>query len=353
MPRLRSQSMNPALGSRTRHKECQRKSSSNPAKAVRSGDRHLPSKPVLKERNSSTGRRRMSTTRNAGKGSGGKATMKTKPEVNRLRKENAVPKEEKDRTTSLTAKPLIVTHISFRDEKNEATEEKSKPDPYSLEALLGSDDEKENVDPNLVRNQTKKLKIKRQTTRRRNPFFVSASSSGHSHPPRLDIIKSPNPISSTNPAQAEHQRVAAATIYLPLPRAVIPPLLHATPISTHSPMASTPAVQSCAVYLVDACLPPTTSEALPSPLSTPVQPNAVLRPPPIASSPATDLVLSSGENKSHSKDRSSGSRSSRSSRKMSQSEREEAYSSWLDEFTAQLKQFESHELTVEEDKSST
>ncbi|KAF8564012.1 hypothetical protein P879_10577 [Paragonimus westermani] len=304
---------------------------------------------------------------------------KPKKVSTRPRRKSQVPAESNPPLVSITptiktvqksdhsGKPVKNQRKPAIDRNRTTTKEKEKlVDPYAFDQLFDSDDEKENIDP--------QQQVHRRGKKVCEPPGVRS--------PKLNVkVSQPTSYASSSPLYGrssfvERKRITilerlqsvSATIRLPLPTP-----LTATPLVTHAPMASTPAV-----------LPPAGSATRPAKIAS-LSPLVILSPvvqhhnPFPSNTPSSADIEPDGEQEielthrsanvslepfvddepekpidtpSHesSKEHSAPGRSSsgsRKSRKLSESDREDAYNSWLDEFNEQLKQFESHNLTVE------
>ncbi|KAG5453626.1 hypothetical protein CSKR_111984 [Clonorchis sinensis] len=284
----------------------------------------------------------------------------------RLRKRTSLPG-----TTSTSVKlskprsppkPSVSKRAASKHENPDVPEKPTPRDPYSLDELEDSDDEKENIDPRGQRI----LGVKRKVTKR--TATVTAVTTQPPKPKRSVSFSSPQPVNSrpsinvsivSKPTQPSS---STQPFRLPLPHT---PILSAAPLLTHVPSASTPAVRPVRTDL------PIHNPVNPSLSLSPVNkpPRPVQTDSPEAQSPekllteslvpnTSNLILEPFADDEPAKERSkssledSGSRgSSTRSRKGSNSGTED-YSSWLEEFNEQLKQFDSHQLTVDEGRDS-
>ncbi|KAF7256248.1 hypothetical protein EG68_06842 [Paragonimus skrjabini miyazakii] len=251
-------------------------------------------------------------------------------------------------------------------DRNRTKKEKKPVDPYAFDQLFDSDDEKENIDP--------QERVHRRGKKVCEPPGIRS--------PKLNVkVSQPPSCASSFPlcgrsSLVERKRITvlerlqsvSATIRLPLPTP-----LTATPLVAHAPMASTPAVLPPAGSVTRSdkiaslsplvILSPVVQHHNPFPSNLPSSPDIepddekeielthhsanVSLEPFVDDEPEKRIDTPSHESsKGHSAPGRSSS-GSRKSRKLSESDREDAYNSWLDEFNEQLKQFESHNLTME------
>lgn len=261
--------------------------------------------------------------------------------------------------------PIQAKRSTLGDKGTSAGDQKKvQSDPYSFDAVLDSDDEKENIDPQVeahvsagkstTRGQKNSARS-RNRSRKHSTFAPSGSSSRYS----LSL--------SRVTADAERIRNATATIRLPLPHPPNETCLSATPIFTYTPLASTPSVQptgnsSTSQHRHIPTAPSLISPVLGHPVhcnpqasrvgkvKEPVHPQPHVR---ISLELFEDDVILDKETPvaGTPKERSTHSSSKSCSRGSRSSDSKDDYVSWLDEFNAQLEQFESHNLTVELDAS--
>ncbi|KAF6774868.1 hypothetical protein AHF37_05776 [Paragonimus kellicotti] len=359
MPRLRSHSVNVQLSSRSSGKDLLLSSKVLDAKGA---DTQVPIQTRMSSTDAGTKLKR--------------GEDKSKKVSTRPGRKSQVPAESNLQFVSITStiKTVQKSDHSVKPVKNQrkpaidrnrTTKEKEKPiDPYAFDQLFDSDDEKENIDPQKqVHRRGKKV----------------CEPPGVQSPKRIVKVSQPMSCASSFPlcgrsSFVERKRITvlerlqsvSATIRLPLPTT-----LTATPLVARAPMASTPAVLPFTGSVTRSAKIASLSPLV---ILSPVVHNPFLSNTP----PSTDIELDSKQEielthhsanvslepfvddepekhidtPSHesSKEHSARGRSSsgsRKSRKLSESDREDAYNSWLDEFNEQLKQFESHNLTVE------
>ncbi|TGZ72517.1 hypothetical protein CRM22_002039 [Opisthorchis felineus] len=287
----------------------------------------------------------------------------------RLRKRTSLPGTTAATSTSIKLskpitkprsppKPSVSKRAASKHENPDVPKKPTPKDPYSLDELEDSDDEKENIDPRGQRIHGVKRKVAKRTA------TVTAATTQSPKPKRSVSFSSPQPVNSrpsinvctvSKPTQPSS---STQPFRLPLPQT---PILSAAPMTPHIPSASTPAVRLVRTDL------PTHNPVNPSLSLSPVKkpPRPVQTDSPEVQSPdkllteslvpnTSNLVLEPFADDEPVKERSkssledSGSRgSSNRSRKRSNSGTED-YSSWLEEFNEQLKQFDSHHLTIEE-----
>ncbi|KAF5406467.1 hypothetical protein PHET_00001 [Paragonimus heterotremus] len=361
MPRLRSQSVNFQLSLRSSEKDLLLSSKVSDAK---SADTQVPKQPRM-------GSTEVGTKLKRSEG-------KSKKVSKRPGRKSQVPAESNPQFVSITStiKTVQKSDHSLKPvknprkpaiDRNRTTKEKEKPvDPYAFDQLFDSDDEKENIDPQgQVHRRGKKVC---EPPGVRSPKLSVKVSQPPSCASSFPLCSRSSLVERKRITVLERLQSVSATIRLPLPTP-----LTATPLVAHAPMASTPAVPPPAGSVMRSdkiaslsplvILSPVVQHHNPFPSDVPSSPDIepddeqeieltyhsanVSLEPFVDDEPEKRIDTPSHES---SKEHSAPGRSSsgsRKSRKLSESDREDAYNSWLDEFNEQLKQFESHNLTVE------